>query len=526
MRQPRFASENRADDFFCQSRFIPPTPIRLISDSVLFNSLPFLIFFPCVTAAYFVLPHRLRWLLLLLASCFFYAFFKPVYILILAGTIVVDYFAAILIAGAPTGRKRRLWLLASIAANVGVLVFFKYFNFLNQTLRELANAIHAPYNVPFLDILLPIGLSFHIFQSLSYTIEVYRGEQEPERHFGIYALYVMFYPQLVAGPIERPQNMLHQFHAIHRFQSGRAVSGLQLMLWGFFKKVVVADRLAAFVSTVYDHPEGFPGISILLATFCFAFQIYCDFSGYSDVAIGSARVMGFDLMKNFDRPYFSKSISEFWKRWHISLSTWFKDYVYIPLGGNRVARSRWYLNLLITFALSGLWHGASWTYVVWGTLNGLYLISELAIAKRYPAFLKEPDGSQLKRYTWRASKVALTFALTCVAWMFFRSSTTDRALYMLAHMGDGLTSLTHDLQNYAFVKANILFLQERDDFVIAFSGLALLLAVEWLERRRSPARILLQAPGWLKWSLRYAAIATILLFGGFNHAQQFIYFQF
>jgi alginate O-acetyltransferase complex protein AlgI len=493
---------------------------------VLFNSLPFLIFFPAVTLVYFVLPHKARWLLLLLASCFFYAFFKPIYILILAGTIIVDYFAAILIASAPDATRRRAWLLASITANVGVLVFFKYFNFLNATLAQMAKAVHVPYDIPFFRILLPIGLSFHIFQSLSYTIEVYRGAQKPERHFGIYALYVMFYPQLVAGPIERPQNLLHQFHARHYFQSARVASGLQLMLWGFFKKVVVADRLATFVNPVYDHPEGFPGISFLFATFCFAFQIYCDFSGYSDVALGSARVMGFDLMKNFDRPYFSKSVSEFWKRWHISLSTWFKDYVYIPLGGNRVSRSRWYLNLLITFALSGLWHGANWTYVVWGLLNGCYLISELAIARRYPGFLEQPTGHEVKRHVWRAAKVALTFTLTCIAWMFFRSSTTSRALYMLVHTGDRLTSVTHDLRDHGFVKANILFFQDKYDFVLAFSGLAVLLLFEWLERQNSPAHMLSGAPAWFRWSLRYAAISAILLFGAFNHAQQFIYFQF
>ncbi|MDT7604999.1 MAG: alginate O-acetyltransferase complex protein AlgI, partial [Acidobacteriota bacterium] len=344
---------------------------------MLFNSLHFLIFFPVVTTLFFVLPHRLRWAMLLAASCYFYMVFKPLYILILAFTIIVDYTAGILIEDAK-GRRRKAYLVASICANVGVLAFFKYYNFLNGSLREALGALHLAAPVPpLLHILLPIGLSFHTFQSLSYTIEVYRGRHPAERHAGIFALYVMFYPQLVAGPIERPQNLLHQFHERHYFDYPRVVAGLQLMLWGMFKKVVIADRLSPFVNLVYDDPHSYRGVSFIVATIFFAFQIYCDFSGYSDIALGAAQVMGFTLMKNFDRPYFSKSISEFWKRWHISLSTWFRDYVYLSLGGNRVSRPRWYFNLFFTFLVSGLWHGANWTYVIWGALNGVYLIAEI-----------------------------------------------------------------------------------------------------------------------------------------------------
>src|SRR5678815_1064118 len=222
--------------------------------------------------------------------------------------------------------------------------------------------------VPFLKIILPIGLSFHTFQAMSYTIEVYRGNQKAERNFGIYALYVMFYPQLVAGPIERPQNLLHQFYENHKFDYERVVNGLKLILWGFFKKLVIADRLALYVGAVYNNPTHHTGLSFIMATIFFAFQIYCDFSGYSDIAIGAAKVMGFKLMTNFNRPYFARSISEFWKRWHISLSTWFKDYLYISLGGNRVSVPRWYFNLFIVFLVSGLWHGANWTYIIWGCL--------------------------------------------------------------------------------------------------------------------------------------------------------------
>jgi D-alanyl-lipoteichoic acid acyltransferase DltB (MBOAT superfamily) len=304
---------------------------------MLFNSIQFLIFFPAVTALYFGLPHRLRWAWLLAASCYFYMAFMPSYILILGFTIVIDYFAGLAIENAE-GRRRKLFLAASLAANVGVLVVFKYFNFLNANLKGLAEALRWNYPVESLAILLPIGLSFHTFQAMSYTIEVYRGAQPAERHFGIYALYVMFYPQLVAGPIERPQNLLHQFREVHRFDYERVASGLRLMAWGFFKKIVVADRLAVPVNLVYGEPEKHTGLALLVATYFFAYQIYCDFSGYTDIARGAARVMGFELMKNFDRPYAARSVAEFWTRWHISLSTWFKDYLFFPLARWHAAR--------------------------------------------------------------------------------------------------------------------------------------------------------------------------------------------
>ena len=280
---------------------------------MLFNSLNFLIFFPVVTTIYFILPHKFRWLLLLLASCYFYMSFVPVFILILAFTITVDYFAGMYIEAAVGKRKKQL-LIASIIANVGVLFIFKYFNFANQNIAELAHFLDWNYTLEGLSLILPIGLSFHTFQSLSYTIEVYRGRQKAERKFGIFALYVMFYPQLVAGPIERPQNLLHQFYIKHELDWQRIGSGLELMLYGFFKKLFIADNLAPFVNQVYDHPADYNAISFIIATVFFAFQIYCDFSGYSDIAIGAARVMGIRLMQNFRQPYFSQSVGEFWRR--------------------------------------------------------------------------------------------------------------------------------------------------------------------------------------------------------------------
>lgn len=351
---------------------------------MLFNSLHFIIFFLLVTPAYFLLAHQHRWKLVLAASCYFYMVFMPVYILILGFTIVVDYFVGIYLARITDPIKKKRLLIVSLFVNIGVLAVFKYYNFVNENLSAMLNAAGYENHIPNLSILLPIGLSFHTFQAMSYTIEVYRGNHPPEKHFGIYALYVMYYPQLVAGPIERPQNVLWQFHKPQVFEYKRITDGLKLMTWGFFKKVVIADRIAPLVDHVYNSPESFYGISLIVATILFAFQIYADFSGYSDIAIGASAVMGIQLMTNFRQPYFSLSVTEFWKRWHISLSTWFRDYLYIPLGGNRNGKSRHLFNLMITFLISGIWHGANWTFVAWGALHGIFLIIEQLISRKSP----------------------------------------------------------------------------------------------------------------------------------------------
>ena len=399
---------------------------------MLFNSFDFAIFFLIVTPLFFMLPHRWRWALLLSASCFFYMSAVPIYILILGLTIVVDYFAGILIEGSAGGR-RKAYLVASLVANIGALVVFKYYNFLNDNLTQFLGWFNWPNHVPGLKMALPIGLSFHTFQAMSYTIEVYRGNQKAERHFGIYALYVMFYPQLVAGPIERPQNILHQFREKHALDWQRIANGLKLMAWGLFKKVVIADHLAAMVDEVYNNPYAYDSSRILSATLAFAFQIYCDFSGYSDIALGAAEVMGFRLMKNFDRPYLSQSIGEFWRRWHISLSTWFRDYVYIPLGGSKTATGRCCLNLMITFLISGVWHGAKWTFVVWGGLNGLLLIYEMLtknIREQWATRLGL-DRFPLLRQSFRTMT---TFSLIGLTWVFFRANTLNDAFFMTGQL--------------------------------------------------------------------------------------------
>lgn len=461
---------------------------------------------------YFILPHKYRWFLLLVASCYFYMSFVPIYILILLFTIVVDYFAGILIEK-NKGSKRKFFLLASLVSNIGVLSIFKYYNFFRENFDLITQPLGLNLSIPYLSILLPIGLSFHTFQAISYTIEVYRGEQRAEKHFGIFALYVLFFPQLVAGPIERPQNLLPQFRQIHFFDGERVSNGLKLMVWGFFKKIVIADRLSVLVDTVYANPHLYNGPSLILATVFFAFQIYCDFSGYTDIAIGIAQIMGFKLMDNFRRPYHSRSISEFWKRWHISLSTWFKDYLYIPMGGNRVSRKRWYFNLFFVFLISGLWHGANWTFVIWGALHGFYLvfgiISESArnkIKSKIPLFKAKIFSNSVSLIT--------TFILVCIAWVFFRATSLSDAIYIITHFLSGWSS--------GFV-GNLGL--DHIEILIGIASISFMEFIHLIQEHKGMRNFLSNKPTWIRWLIYISIILFILLFGVFE-TKQFIYFQF
>jgi alginate O-acetyltransferase complex protein AlgI len=391
---------------------------------MLFNSLPFLFFYLIVTPLFFLIKDTKRWILLLIASCYFYITFVPAYLLIIAFTIVVDYYAALAVEKTPNKKKRKSLLILSLIANIGVLAVFKYYNFFASNVNVLLNG-HG--SLSYLKILLPIGLSFHTFQAMSYTIEVYRGNQKAEKHFGIYALYVMFYPQLVAGPIERPQNIIHQFYEKHPFDFNNLKAGLMQMATGLFKKVVIADRLAILVDGAYLHPQTQSGTTLLISTLFYSFQIYCDFSGYSDIAIGAARTMGFTLMDNFRSPYFSRSVNEFWTRWHISLSTWFRDYLYIPLGGNRVKVSRWFLNLMIVFIISGFWHGANWTFIIWGMLHGAFLVVHIAFNKLLQRWGYQFKPNPVKTFL----QIIFTFLLVSFAWVFFRATYVSDAVYIV-----------------------------------------------------------------------------------------------
>jgi alginate O-acetyltransferase complex protein AlgI len=484
---------------------------------MLFNSFQFLVFFIVVTSLYFALPYNKRWFLLLISSCYFYMAFIPVYILILGFTIVVDYFAGIYIENAE-GKRRKLFLICSLIANIGVLAVFKYYNLLNHNLSFLLLGFGLSNPIPFLSILLPIGLSFHTFQAMSYTIEVYRGHQKAERHFGIYSLYVMFYPQLVAGPIERPQNLLHQFRENHNFDYDRVTSGLRLMAWGLFKKVVIADRLAGAVDVVYNNPQQHNSLSLIIATVFFSFQIFCDFSGYSDMAIGAARIMGIKLMTNFNKPYQSKSIHEFWKRWHISLSSWFKDYFYISLGGNRVTIPRWYFNLFIVFLVSGLWHGANWTFIIWGALHGFYLVF---------AIITQNSREKINKFFFLDRipfiPALTTFVLVSFSWIFFRAKNVSTAFYITKHMFSGIPDLFYKLQNHQSIFER-LGLSKRD-FILAILLIVFLEFVHYIQNKINISQVFLKQPIYLRWFV-YFVIIYVIFNWGVTENRQFIYFQF
>jgi alginate O-acetyltransferase complex protein AlgI len=387
---------------------------------MLFNSLHFLFFLPVVTILYYLVEQRFRWILVFVASCYFYMAFVPYYILILFLIILIDYVSGIAIEKA-AGRKRKIFLVVSLCSNIILLGFFKYFNFFNENLSVVFSLFGWQFHPSSLDIILPIGLSFHTFQSMSYTIEVYRGNQRAEKHLGYFANYVLFFPQMVAGPIERYDRLGHELKQVHVPVYQNFADGFRLILFGLFVKMTVADNIAPFVNAIYSEPLAHDRLEVLAAIVLFSFQIYADFYGYSTIAVGCARVLGITIMDNFKTPYLSRNISEFWSRWHISLSTWFRDYLYIPLGGNRVALPRWTFNILFVFMVSGLWHGASWTFVVWGALHGVMLLLERFYRMIFGEINKA--GNSLIN----ALLVIKTFILTSFAWIFFRASSFANA---------------------------------------------------------------------------------------------------
>ncbi|MCI8561380.1 MAG: MBOAT family protein [Dorea sp.] len=393
---------------------------------MIFNSIEFLIFFPAVMLIYFYIPQKLKTYWLLAASYYFYMCWNVKYILLLLMSTIITYAAALMMEHIRTHKK--LIVAGSFITNLSILAAFKYYNFFSDAIAELFYDLGIAVSIPRFDVLLPVGISFYIFQALGYTMDVYRGEVEAEKNFVNYALFVSFFPQLVAGPIERTKNLLHQIKEPHYFEEKRVAYGLQLMVWGLFKKIVIADKAAILVDTVYGNYHVYGGWELVIATVLFAVQIYCDFSSYSDIAIGAAQVMGFTLMQNFRQPYFSQSVSEFWRRWHISLSTWFRDYLYIPLRGGRCKPLRHYMNLMIVFLVSGLWHGANWTYVIWGGINGCYQVIE--------NFLKHRFGFKLSSETFggKVFRMSGTFLLINFSWIFFRADNLSAALGIIKRM--------------------------------------------------------------------------------------------
>ena len=495
---------------------------------MLFNSLQYIWFLPLVVAIHFMLPARRRWIFLLAASYYFYMCWKAEYIILILVSTMIDYLASLRMGQEPVKAKRRKYLILSLASNLGLLFAFKYFNFFSDSARAVLSQFNIFYDTPVLQVLLPVGISFYTFQTLSYTISVYRGSHPPERHLGIFALYVSFFPQLVAGPIERSENLLPQFARTHRFEYERVRRGLQLIVWGMFKKIVVADRVSVLVDTVYNDPHSFGSAQHVIATVFFAFQIYCDFSGYSDIAIGSADILGFKLMRNFNRPYYSKSITEFWRRWHISLSTWFRDYLYIPLGGNRVTKPRWYFNLFTTFLVSGLWHGANWTFVIWGGLNGFYLIVETLTA-RLKARSLTAAGLDESSWFYKVPAVTWTFVLTCFAWVFFRANSVDDAFFLIAGIPGGVWELFTSIITVDMVRIELIVRGlglSQHELLIAVAAIAAMESVHVMQRRPDLRGRLAAWPRPVRWALYYAIVTGTLFFGSFNQGQQFIYFQF
>ncbi len=456
----------------------------------------------------------------MLASFYFYMVFVPKYIFILLFLIIADYFLAQSIEKR-SGRERKILLLVSILANIGTLIFFKYFNFFNENITAIANFLNWNYSPTILSIIVPLGLSFHVFTSLSYVIEVYRGKYKSEKNFLTYALYVAFFPKLASGPIERPYNLLPQFREKHYFNYDRVTAGLQRILWGFFKKIVIADNLALYVNQIYGQPHDYSGLVLLTATIFFAFQLYSDFSGYTDIAIGTAQVLGFKLTENFDRPYFSVSIAEFWRRWHISLSSWLSDYVYYPLvfSAKRVSRFRLYWALFITFVLIGLWHGANWTFIAFGTIQGIYMILG-QITKDWRQRLARITGlSRLPRLR-RVFQMIITLGLVCLGFVFFRANTLSDAYFIVTNSFSGLASLTG-----GFEALKPLFERMGVSRGLLLPLIAIFITAEIIDFRRGLFTAINSQQIWLRWLIYIAAILAIMNLGVTIEAP-FIYFRF
>jgi alginate O-acetyltransferase complex protein AlgI len=475
---------------------------------MLFNSLQFAFFFIIIVTLYFSIPHKYRWVLLLAGSYYFYMCWNWRYIALIIISTLIDYFAGLRMAALTERRQRLKYLLLSLFTNLGLLFTFKYFNLFSDSLNSTFSILGLSLNIPYIHVLLPVGISFYTFQTLSYSIDVYCGKLKAERHLGVFALYVSFFPQLVAGPIERASRLLPQFYRQNNFDEARVVSGLRLMLWGLFKKIVVANRVAIYVDAIYNNSELHSGLTLLIATYLFAFQIYCDFSGYSDIAIGAARVLGYDLMKNFNRPYFAKTINEFWSRWHISLSTWFRDYVYVPLGGNRRGVPRMFINLFIVFLVSGMWHGANWTFLVWGALHGIYAALSkitLPIRDRIVDYLRLPASLV------STVRMFITFQLVCFGWIYFRASSIEQAnsivmkIFTLPWDGFFITAL--------------------DQFSYGVSAIVLLIIVDAAQEWFNVLKVFTLRPRFVRW-ISYVIIIVIMVLIGVFDESQFIYFQF
>jgi len=489
---------------------------------MLFNSLDFAIFFPIVFILYWLVSKHLviRNLLVLVSSYFFYGWWDWRFLFLIAISSLVDFIIGQKLYKSNNVKKRKLFLLVSLVVNLGLLFYFKYTNFFIESFVESFKLFGKDIEISTLSIILPVGISFYTFQTLSYTIDIYRKQLKPTKDWLPFFAFVSFFPQLVAGPIERASHLLPQFYKTHKFNYNQVKSGLLLMAFGLFKKMVIADRAAIVVNQVYNNSGDYAGFEIILATMLFAFQIYCDFSGYSDIAIGAARTMGFDLMKNFNSPYFSRSITQFWHRWHISLSTWFRDYVYFPLGGNRKGKYKTYANLFIVFVVSGLWHGAAINFVIWGAIHGIIIVFEKATTKSRASIYKVL-GLDKNTFSNKLFFALLTFSIVCFAWIFFRADTFETAMFLIKNSFVNNFSIFFNGQLYNLGL-------ERGNWIILFVSILFLLFFEIVYNRAKIVSWLNKQSFILRWSLYVSIILIILLFGvyGTEETAQFIYFQF
>lgn len=497
---------------------------------MLFNSIDFLIFFPIVTLIYFLIPHKIRYLWLLICSYYFYMCWNATYALLLFTSTFITWLSGLGLEHAakreendPSRLRSRGVVAISLILNLSILFFFKYAGFAVDNLNSVLAEFHVQFRAPKPDLLLPVGISFYIFQALSYTIDVYRGDVIVEKNLLRYMVFVSFFPQLVAGPIERSSRLLNQFYEKHYFNYDRVCRGLMMMLWGYFMKMVVADRLAVLVDQVFNYCNYYKGFEILTGAVFFGFQIYCDFAGYSTIAMGASQVMGFELMENFHQPYLATSVADFWRRWHISLTSWFRDYLYIPLGGNR--RGKWmkYRNIMIVFLSSGLWHGANWTYVIWGGMNGLFQIigaETKALRAKLGRALRLREGSGSARLLAQV----VTFLLVDFSWIFFRAETLTDAVTVVRQLFSAFNPWV--LFNGTLYTLGL----SQVDFWVGILAILTIMAVDVMHEKGIQIReLILKQSLWFRWSLYFAAIFVILIFGfyGPNYdAAQFIYFQF
>ena len=485
---------------------------------MLFNSFEFLIFFPIVLALFFATPQRWRWILLLAVSYYFYACWKVEYTFLLAFITLINYFAGLQIGKAAEKSRQKKYLALSLASSLGMLFIFKYLNFVNESLRAAFSAFNIFYQIPAFKLLLPIGISFYTFQTLSYTIDVYRGKRAPEKHLGKFALFASFFPLLLAGPIERSTNLLPQFHQENRFDWERIKTGCIIMLWGFFKKIVIADRLAIYVNAIFNQPGDYYGMHVILAAIFFAFQIYCDFSGYTDIAIGAAQIMGYKLMDNFRRPFAARTVREFWQRWHISLTKWILEYLYFPLAKKATKKWQGYLLTFAVFVVIGLWHGAAWNYILFGAFVGLFLVfAEITrpYRKKMTDTLFPPDNAWLQRLH-SGLQILVVFLIFVFAGVLFRANSVPDVMIILRNM---FRELRFTLD--ALVLPNFSLYE----LMIAGLAIVTLEIVQWLQQRQPVFSSFAQRPLWAQYAISQSLCFSILMFGEFNLAP-FIYFQF